>query len=412
MKRLSLRGLMPAIGIVLCGLSVSAQTTVHELKLEPERSAAVAGKAYLFAVPYTVPVANIESSADASVNASQGKVAIYVYDGPRHAVGLDPWVAVSKSGELNAGKCYKMVLNGTTQNTWKCRPAGTPTETKSVTVSKNTGSSPALSGWNGVANPSWSKASGTLAGVSYAYSYDNTNSVYVLDALDRSWEVGEPMIIQTAAAGKLSFSKSGVGFDFGGNMDPGESFDAPSLRHNAPARKAETESYTLVISPLDGGFTDNMELYLQTTQKDAYVIGQDLAKLHGDGTGVLQMWMEAYGTDLAVHTASVTNGQTTIPIHIYAPQTDDYVLTIGGSNLSQFTLVRNGSYETKNINYWRIRLTKGDNVLTLQYGYPVPTATDEQKAEKRYTKSIRNGQLCIERDGQRFNVLGGRMNDN
>lgn len=400
---------MPAIGIVLCGLYVSAQTTVHELRLEPDRSTAVEGKPYLFAVPYTVPVANIESSADASVNASQGKVAIYVYDGPRHAVGLNPWVAVSTSGELNAGKCYKMVLNGTTQNTWKCRSTGTPTETKSVTVSKNAGSTPALSGWNGVANSSWSKASGTLSGVTYAYSYDNTNSVYVLDMLDRSWEVGEPMIIQTAAAGKLNFTKSGVGFDFGGNMDPGESFDAPSHPYQARAPQDETESYTLVISPLDGGFTDNIELYLQSTAKDAYVIGKDLAKLHGDGTGVLQMWMEAYDTDLAVHTASVTNGQTAVPIHIYAPETDDYVLTVGGDNLSQLTLVRNGAYETKNINYWRIRLTKGENVLTLQYGYTVPTATDEQKADKRYTKSIRNGQLCIERDGHRFNVLGGAM---
>ena len=409
MKHFSLRGLMPVIGIVLCGLSVSAQTTIHELKLEQTKSKAVEGKAYLFAVPYTVPVGNIVSSTNASVNASQGNVAIYVYDGSLVATGGDPWVAVSTSGELNAGKCYKMVLNGTTQNTWKCRPTSNPSETKSINVSKNEGDSPMVCGWNGVANISWSKATATLSGGTYAYSYDNTNSVYVLDVLDRSWDVGEPMIIQTAEAGKMTFDKSGVGFDFGGNMEPGEEFDTPSRSSKAPALHAETESYTLVVSPLDGGFNDNMDLHFQSEAKDAYVIGKDLVKLHGDGTGVLQMWMEAYGSDLAVHTTSVVNGKAAVPVHIYAPTTDDYVLTVGGGNVSLFSLVRDGVYQTKNINYWRIHLTKGDNLFTLQYGYATPTAVDEQKADKRYTKVIRDGRLYIQRDGQWFNALGGQL---
>lgn len=405
MRRLSLRGLMPVIGIVLCGLSLSAQSTIHELKLEPEKLEAVEGKAYLFAVPYTVPVANIVSSSNAAVNASQGKVAIYVYDGPKRAVGLDPWVAVGTGSELVAGKCYKMVLNGTTQNTWKCQPTGTPTESKSVTISKNTGSSPVLSGWNGVANTAWSKASATLDGVSYAYIYDNGNGVYALENLDRTWDVGEPMIVQSPVAGKMTFTKSGVGFDFGGNMKPGEEFDAPS-------RKTASETYNLVISPLNDGYTDKMDLTFQTEDKDGYVIGKDLAKLHGEGTGVLQIWMEAYGTDLSVHTAVLTDGRAVIPVHIYAPATDDYVLTAGGGDVSQFTLVHNGAYQTKSINYWRIRLTKGENILTLQYGFPTPTGIDESNTERRSKKVMRDGRLFILRDGQWFNALGEQTTEN
>ncbi len=406
MKSFSIRGLMLLCSIVLCGGAATAQTTIHELKLEQNKSKAVEGKAYLFAVPYTVPVANIVSSTNASVNAAQGKVTIYVYDGSRYAAGQDPWVAVSTNSELNSGRCYKMVLNGTTQNTWKCRPGNNPSEAKNVTVSKNEGTNPAVSGWNGVANTAWSKATGELTGVDYAFRYDNTNSVYVLELLDRSWDVGEPLIIQTAAAGKLAFTKSGVGFDFGGNMDPGEEFDSP---RRLPSSETESGGYTLVISHPDGGFNDNIELYLQQQAKNSYVIGKDLAKLHGDGTGVLQLWMEAYGTDLAVHTAALTNGKADVQLHIYAPAEDDYILNIGGGDVSQFALVRDGAYQNKNINYWRIHLTKGDNVFTLQYGYPVPTALDEQKNEKRYTKVMRNGQMFILRDGQWFNVLGGRI---
>lgn len=394
-------------GIVLCGGAATAQTTIHELTLEQNKSKAVEGKAYLFAVPYTVSVANIESSANASVNASQGKVAIYVYDGARYAAGQDPWVAVSANSELNSGRCYKMVLNGTTQNKWKCRPADNPSEAKNVTVSKNEGASPVVSGWNGVANTAWSKAQGELTGVDYAFRYDNTNSVYVLEQLDRSWEVGEPMIIQTAAAGKLAFSKSGVGFDFGGNMKPGEEFDAP---RRLPSGRTESAAHTLVVSHPDGGFNDNADLYLRQQAKNSYVIGQDLAKLHGDGTGVLQMWMEAYGTDLAVHTAALTNGKADIRLHIYAPAEDDYMLTVGGGDAQQFALVRDGVSQSKSsITDWRIHLAKGDNVFTLQYGYPVPAALDEQKNEKHYTKVMRDGQIYILRDGQWFNVLGGRI---
>gem|GEM_PF-2232187 len=401
-KRFSLRGLMLLVSIVLCGVQLSAQTTIHELKLESTKSKAIEGKTYLFAVPYTVPVANIVSSTNASVNASQGKVAIYMYDGAQVAKGQDPWVAVGTSGELQSGRCYKMVLNGTTQNTWKCRPTSTPAEAKSVSVSKNAGSSPAISGWNGVANTAWSKATGELKGVTYAYLYNNTYAEYELEYIDRSWNVGEPLIIQTAEAGKMSFTKSGVGFDFGGNLDPGEQFDAP-------ARHLETGSTTFVISPLDDGYSDKMEVFVQQEVKTNYVIGKDLTKLHGEGTNVLQMWMRAYNTDLAVHTAATENGKAAIELHIYAPTTNDYILTMGGSETAQFSLVRDGVYQTKNILNWRLHLTQGDNVFTLQYGYPTPTALDEKKAEKRYTKIVRDGKIYIECNGEWFNLLGTQV---
>ncbi|MCR4664496.1 MAG: hypothetical protein K5660_03925 [Paludibacteraceae bacterium] len=403
MKCYSLRGLMLLLSIVLCGGAATAQTTIHELKLEQNKSKAIEGKAYLFAVPYTVPVANIVASNNSTVNASQGSVAIYVYEGARQANGQDPWEAVSNSSELNAGRCYKMILNGTTQNTWKCRPNANPSQQKNITISANTSSNPALSGWNGIANTSWSKATPTLNGVTYAYRYDNSNSVYILESLDRNWEVAEPMIIQAPAAGKMTFTTSGVGFDFGGNMDPGDEFDAPARN------KEENSSYTLIISPLDDGFIDNANLFIQSESKDKYVIGEDLVKLHGEGTGVLQIWMEAYGTDLSVLTAATTDGKADIKLHIYAPETNDYTLSIGGDNLTRFSLTKDGATQTKTINYWRIHLNKGDNIFTLHYGNQTPTALETHKSDKRYNKIMRDGQLYIEHNGQWFNLLGERM---
>ena len=401
-KCFPLRGLMLLTSIVLCGVQVFAQTTIHELKLESDKSKAVEGKSYLFAVPYVVPIANIVSSSNASVNASQGKVAIYVYDGAQVAVGKDPWVAVSTSGELQSGRCYKMVLNGTTQNTWKCRPTSTPKETKSITVNKNVGVSSAVSGWNGIANPLWSKASTNLSGVTYAFVYNNTYAEFELETLDRMWGVGEPLIIQTDETRAMTFSKSGIGFDFGGNLDPGDVFDAP-------VRRAGASSHTFTIAPLDDGYVDKMELYLQPEAKNAYVIGKDLAKLQGEGKGVLQMWMKAYDTDLAVHTAQLDNGKAAVELHIYAPVTNDYMLTVNGNNAAQFSLLRYGVLQEKNIINWRLHLTQGDNVFTLQYGYPVPTDLDEKKAEKRYTKVVRDGKIYIERNGEWYNVLGTQL---
>ena len=403
-KCFPLRGRMLLMSILLCGVQLFAQTTIHELKLEATKSKAVEGKSYLFAVPYTVPVANIVSASNASVNASQGKVAIYVYDGAMVANGQDPWVGVSSNSELRSGRCYKMVLNGTTQNTWKCRPTNSPKEDKSITVSKNAGNTPAISGWNGIANSSWSKATAQLSGVTYAFVYNNSYSVYELDALDRTFEVGEPIFIQTADKGTMTFIKSGIGFDFGGNLDPGEEFDAPT-------RLTETNLHTFAIAPLNDGYVDKLDLYLQPEAKNAYVIGKDLAKLHGEGTEVLQMWIRAYDSDLAVHTASLDNGKASLELHIYAPSTNDYMLTVSGSNVAQFSLLRDGVMQTKNILNWRLHLVKGENVFTLQYGYPTPTALDERNADKRCTKVMRSGQLFIERDGKWFNALGERVNN-
>ena len=393
---------MLLMSIVLCGVQVFAQTTIHELKLEPTKSKAVEGKSYLFAVPYVVPVANIVSATNSSVNASQGNVAIYQYDGSLVAKGQDPWISVSTSAELQPGICYKMVLNGTTQNTWKCRPTSSPKEVKSIAISKNTGSTPATSGWNGAANTAWSKAAGEMAGVNYAYVYNNTYSEFELELLDRSWNVGEPLIIQTLEAGNLTFTKSGIGFDFGGDMPPGEVFDIP-VRH------FENSSNSFVIAPLDDGYTDKIELYFQSESKDSYIIGQDLVKLHGEGTEVLQMWMRAYDNDLVVHTAPLIGGKALVDLHIYAPATGDYVLTIGGKDVAQFSLLHDGVLQAKNIMNWRLHLTKGDNVFTLQYGYLVPTGLDEKKAEKRYTKVVRDGKIYIERNGEWFNVLGAQV---
>ena len=82
---------------------------------------------------------------------------------------------------------------------------------------------------------------------------------------------------------------------------------------------------------------------------------------------------------------------------------------VNGDNVAQFSLLRDGVLQAKNIMNWRLHLTKGDNVFTLQYGYPVPTGLDDKKAEKRYTKVVRDGKIYIERNGEWFNVLGAQV---
>ncbi len=393
------------LGLVLLALTLP-QLSVQAIEyytftLEVGKTSAIKGKSYLFGVPYTANMTDLECTTDEGAIFDE-RVSIYVFDGSRRANGQDPWVKLEYDADLYAGKCYKMVLDNCTGNTWKVGHTFTPTETKRLTLTTNTSSSALNSGWNGMANPRWSLATTSFNAVTYAYAYRNKEAVYELVKLSsRTWDVGEPFILQTSVGSSMSFSEDGTGFDFGGTMGGGDIFDAP--------QRGQTEADNVFsLQSVSGGYTDKAYLTLVESRKSSYIIGQDLEKLHGDGTGVPQLWLRAYDADLAVHTAATMNGEVSIPMYIYVPADGSYALQVAGADAAKFQLLLNGTTVSKNITYWTLHLTQGEHVLTLKVGNSVPTDIQTPTITSTATKFVRNGQLYILKDGQIYNALGGK----
>ncbi len=400
--------LMAILALITMSMAVNAdEQKTYKLTLEKNTSAAVEGKTYLFSVPYTVPVTSIVADNDASATYASGKLTIYTYNGSNRAMGIDEWVKVGNNESLTAGKCYKMILNGTTANTWTFNYSSQPAEQKSVSIGANNSTNLLNKGWNGIANCSWGTAYGSLnsalSGIKYVTCYDNTYAVYKTTLLDtKSWDMCEPGFLKVTGNGTISFVANGAGFEFGGVLEGDEEGDAP-------ARVLENTTTTLSIQSTDGGYTDMAFLNLQEEEKTDYIIGQDLLKWNGEGTSVPQIWFNDYDTDLSVLTTATNNGTASIPLYVYAPADGNYVLQAKGSEVSKMALTKDGQKIAKTTNYWILTLTKGDNLVTIDYGYQEATDISETPNNARPTKVIMNGQIYIRHNGHLYNALGTQI---
>lgn len=400
------------IALMLLGIGMSdtavADQILYQFALEPHATVAQQGKAYLFAVPYTLPATGLCAIKNNAVSIASGHVKLYAYNGFNRAIGTDEWTPLTTTDQLTPGVCYKMVLQGATFNTWTCNYTTDPVQTNTAVVSKNASATAINSGWNGIANPSWSSAyastSNSLSAIQYITCYDNEYAAYYVTTLsDKSWALAEPAFVQAPANGSLTFVSNGSGLEFGGQAPDDVIFDAPQRRQAAQAN-------LLTLQSVDGGYMDRLYLQFQTEIKTAYTIGQDVAKWHGEGTQAPQLWVKNYNTDLSVHTATLQNDMATLTLQVYAPQDGNYVLQAEGPDAQQLTLSIDGTTVTKQIDYWILTLTRGLHTnLVLKRNTTTTTDIQSPAAAQHSSKVMRDGQLYILRDGRLYNVLGGSV---
>lgn len=409
-------------------LTIDAPTTIHSLTLEytesghaqisgitnltadeievamhlPTPVGPLASQWFAIAVPFEVSVATGIRYEGSSSPASYGNdFVINEYDGYKRATTQRGWTRLTASATLSPGRMYMFATPAHTTWYFKAADPTALTEPNSVDVNAFTSAiSDNHSGWNGIANTLFTNASGGSAELSYATTYNNSLGIYETK-MTGSYVFGAavPFFVQMASDGTVNFTDKSAS--------------------SAPLRKEHSRQsdgiVTLALTNHAGTYTDNAYWSVNADKPDGYQIGRDLQKMQTSSPYVPQLWIEAYGMQLAAFEAPFDAEACSIPLGIHAPQEGIYTLRAEGvpSDVSVI-LMRNGNL------LWDITaapytftLTQGSNqgyALYVQRLQQVVTGIHSAHEPTVAQKVMINGRICIIRDGKTYSITGVCVN--
>ncbi|MBQ0076680.1 MAG: hypothetical protein KBS69_06070, partial [Bacteroidales bacterium] len=205
--------------------------------------------------------------------------------------------------------------------------------------------------WNAVGNSALRHVTasyGTTDDETFVQVYQNGLSQYqTVRTSDATFVVGCPFFVQATKSTILKLTDA--------DNDPVDNTYTP-LRKVSKANR----SIKMVITPENGGHSDQVYMRTTTDAKSEYIIGRDLAKA-GVGTATVQMWINAYGQKLSVNETSIEDEEAIFPLGIYAPKAGGYRLTIDETATPTY-LMENGVviWDFANGSYV-VDLSKGTN---------------------------------------------------
>lgn len=409
-------------------LTIDAPTTIHSLTLEytesghaqlsgitnltadeievamhlPTPVGPLASQWFAIAVPFEVSVATGIRYEGSSSPASYGNdFVINEYDGYKRATTQRGWTRLTASATLYPGRMYMFATPAHTTWYFKAADPTALTEPNSVDVNAFTSTiGDNHSGWNGIANTLFTNASGGSAELSYATTYNNSLGIYETK-MTGSYVFGAavPFFVQMASDGTVNFTDKSAS--------------------SAPLRKEHSRQsdgiVTLALTNHAGTYTDNAYWSVNADKPDGYQIGRDLQKMQTSSPYVPQLWIEAYGMQLAAFEAPFDAEACSIPLGIHAPQEGIYTLRAEDvpSDLSVI-LMRNGNllWDITAAPY-NFTLTQGSNqgyALYVQRVQQVVTGIHSAHEPTVAQKVMINGRICIIRDGKTYSITGVCVN--
>ena len=409
-------------------LTIDAPTTIHSLTLEytesghaqisgitnltadeievamhlPTPVGPLASQWFAIAVPFEVSVATGIRYEGSSSPASYGNdFVINEYDGYKRATTQRGWTRLTASATLYPGRMYMFATPAHTTWYFKAADPTALTEPNSVDVNAFTSTiGDNHSGWNGIANTLFTNASGGSAELSYATTYNNSFGIYETK-MTGSYVFGAavPFFVQMASDGTVNFTDKSAS-------------SAPLRKEHSPQSDGIV---TLALTNHAGTYTDNAYWSVNADKPDGYQIGRDLQKMQTSSPYVPQLWIEAYGMQLAAFEAPFDAEACSIPLGIHAPQEGVYTLRAEGvpSDVSVI-LMHNGNL------LWDITaapytftLTQGSNqgyALYVQRVQQVVTGIHSAHEPTVAQKVMINGRICIIRDGKTYSITGVCVN--
>ena len=386
--------------------NLTAETVDMVLRLEPYEDVAVRSKWYAFAVPFNVEVSSgirVETEEDPAVLGR--KFILDQYDGTLRSDTQNGWERVSADATLVPGVTYMISVNGT-DNYWRFTMSGsTPIEEHtSIDLSaypSQIGQHHA--GWNSLSNISWQKSKAVAEGVLYATIYHNDLSVYEVVPLDEyEFFAFCPIFIQAPGEGVVNFLPVG-------------NADGPNnIQRRTYTPSPETSSPMKFSLETDGqNYADKSYITLTSAEK-GYTIGHDLQKMVNRSAAVAQMWISAYGLDLAAHEATLVDRTTTVPVGFYAPTAGTYRLSVSGVDSDvQVYLAHKGNV------IWDLLAsdcdiqlpagdTKGYSIIIYKKSALITPSYDVYKQGIKSDKIIKDGVVYVRHGNKVFDAHGKR----
>lgn len=351
---------------------------------------------HAFTVPFPVDVTSGIYDLDGAPLTNEVNYAIMEYFGDERAKGNYGWKKIRTT--LVPGTFYIMATDGyRTTYRFKKKAGAALVAANSKDLAKNAvsgdGEDGKDNGWNGVGNPTL-----TYGKVGYnVYVLNPDPNVYdyeVKTANSTNFVVGTPFFIQAADAGTMSM------------------LAASGTANYAPAREKATEIMNVDVTFGNEVYTDHLYISASEDALNEYETGKDLVKMTMSNTPrVGRIFSNAYGHQLTMVYAPLSNDQAIYDLSLYAPQAGTYSIAVPNDVDATIYLTYEGSIIWDlTASAYEIDLTKGTTEgygLILRTNAPaVVTGVDQIDAKAGAQKVIIDEHVYILRGGQMYDVNG------
>ena len=369
---------------------------------------------YAFGLPWRVNT-NGGISVNGRTLVVDNNCYILEYDGARRALGnadakTGYWNYVHAGATLQPGRLYMLYLTNGAQTIRFAKAPNTtlaPVVNTTINVAEYGSAVSTDAGWNGIANPTTCYAALTSDVVTKGQKYipgrpnaEGTTDRYETFTLaTENLAVGQPLFVQVNTTKTLVADENN--------------------KFLAPRREMVSEDaleYELRIAPVAADYTDRLYVSAVDEKDNAYVIGQDVAKI-SVARGVAQLWVERYDAKLSVNATEWNDNKAAFPLGIYAP-------TAGNYDLSTVTSVPNDKELLLTCDGLPVKdLSTGTYTATLQAGttgryglllvHKIPQITTDGGMVETNSGDIRKvlvgGQVYIIRDGNIYSIFGQQI---
>lgn len=375
---------------------------------------------YAFGLPWRVST-NGGLRADEQTLQVDKNCFILEYDGARRASGnvneetASSWNYVHAGATLQPGHLYMIYLTSDAKKVRFTKVANVtknPIVNTTIEMAAYSSSATADAGWNGIANPTTYYATLSADGITEGKGQKyipgqpykdgkNTDRYEIFDLTTGRLAVGQPIFVQVSAAKTLVADESAGKF-------------------NAPRRESATDTpveYELRLASAGSNPTDRLYVAATDEKDDAYVIGQDVAKI-SVAQGVAQWWVERYDTKLAANTTEFLDNEALFPLGIYAPAAGNYQLTVATPVDADHELMltydglpvqdlSNGTACTITLQAGR---TNRYGLLLVRKSPSISTDNGAAEAEQTNIRKVFvGGHVYIIRDGNVYSIFGQKI---
>ena len=348
---------------------------------------------HAFTVPFPVDVTSGIYDLDGAPLTNEVNYAIMEYFGDERAKGNYGWKKIRTT--LVPGTFYIMATDGyRTTYRFKKKAGAALVAANSKSLSEypiDGGEEDKDNGWNGVGNPTL-----MYGKINYnAYVLDPDIYDYVAKPANTvNFVVGTPFFIQADASGSVSMLTADAGANY------------------APARVKATEITNVDVTFGNDVYTDHLYISASEDALNEYQIGKDLVKMTMSNTPrVGRIFSNAYGHQLTMVYAPLSNDQAIYDLSLYAPQAGTYSIAVPNDVDATIYLTYEGSIIWDlTASAYEIDLTKGTTEgygLLLRTNAPaVVTGVDQIDAKAGAQKVIIDDHVYILRGGQMYDVNG------
>ena len=299
---------------------------------------------------------------------------------------------------LEPGKFYFFTVNGS-WNTYRFKSKeATYTQPAAVSLTMN-GEGPDAN-WCAVGNSMLQHVTANFSGSGYVQVYKNGLDAYLpVSISEAAFVVGCPFFIQATEETSLVLNAT----------NSASAYYAPrrAQDHNGVAR--------INLTPVDGGYSD--QIYVSGTDKEqeGYVMGHDLSKA-GLSKEVSQLWIANYGQKLSVNESAWCGRKAICPLGLYVPENGEYVLTATQpEDNTQIYLTKNGkAIWNLSMSEYTMSLDKGTDSsygLMLVKAPKITTDTENigTNGSEHVQKMILDDHVYILRNGEMFDAAGRKV---